>query len=45
MDFQEMGIGFMDWIDLARNRDRFLAFVNAVMNLRVTLNVDIFLTS
>jgi len=23
MDFQEMGIGFMDWIDLARNKDRF----------------------
>ena len=32
MDFQEMGIGFMDWIDLARNRDRFLAFVNKVIN-------------
>ena len=36
MDFQEMGIGFMDWNDLAPNRDRFLAFVNTVMNLRVT---------
>ena len=36
MDFQEMGNGFMDWIDLAQNRDRFLAFVNTVMNLRVT---------
>jgi len=35
MDFQEMGIGFMEWIDLVQNRDRFLAFVITVMNLRV----------
>ena len=26
----------MDWIDLAQDRDRRLALVNAVMNLRVT---------
>jgi len=25
----------MDWIDLALDRDRWLALVNAVMNLRV----------
>ena len=35
MDFQEMGIGFMDWIDLAQNRERFWALVKAVLNLGV----------
>ena len=27
--------GAMDWIDLAQNRDRWKAVVNAVMNLEV----------
>jgi len=27
--------GGMDWIDLAQNREKWLALVNAVMNLRV----------
>jgi hypothetical protein len=29
------GVGGMDWIDLARDRDRWRALVSAVMNLRV----------
>jgi hypothetical protein len=35
MDHREVGWDGMDWIDLAEDRDRWRAYVNAVMNLRV----------
>jgi hypothetical protein len=35
VDLKEVGCVGVDWIELARDRDRLLALVNAVMNLRV----------
>jgi len=35
MDLQEVGCGYMDWIGLAQDRDRWRMLVSAVMNLRV----------
>jgi len=34
MDLQEVGCGYMDWIGLAQDRDRWRTLVRAVMNLR-----------
>jgi len=35
MDLQEVGCGYMDWIGLAQERDRWRTLVSAVMNLWV----------
>ena len=35
MDLQEVECGYMDWIGLAQDRDRWWTLVSAVMNLRV----------
>jgi hypothetical protein len=36
MDLREIGWDGVDWIELAQNRDQWRAFVNTVMNLRVS---------
>jgi hypothetical protein len=35
VDLKEIGLGSVDWIQLAQDRDRWQALVNTVMNLRV----------
>jgi len=35
MDLREVGCGYMDWIGLAQNRDRWQTIVSVVMNFRV----------
>jgi hypothetical protein len=36
MDLREIGIDGANWIQLAQDRDQWQAFVNTVMNLRVS---------
>jgi hypothetical protein len=35
MDLRDVGLGGVDWIRLAQDRDQWRAVVSAVMNLRV----------
>jgi len=45
MDLHEVGCGYMEWIGLAQDRDRWRKLVSVVMNLRVPRNAGNFLTS
>ena len=45
MDLQEVGCGYVDWIGLAQDRDRWRTLVSAVMNLGFHKNAGNFLTS
>jgi hypothetical protein len=45
IDLRETGWGFMDWIDLAKDKDQWRALVNTVMNLRVPYISEKFLSS
>jgi len=45
MDLQEVWCGYMDWIGLVQDRDRWRKLVSAVMNLWVPWNAGNFLTS
>jgi hypothetical protein len=35
LNLQEIGCGYVDWIELAENRDKWLAFVKKVMDIRL----------
>ena len=43
MDLQEAGCGYVDWIGLAQDRDRWRTFVSAVMNLGGSIKYGEFL--
>jgi hypothetical protein len=38
--FLENGWGYVDWIGLAQDKDKWRALVNAFMNLRVLCNAE-----
>jgi hypothetical protein len=45
MDLIEIELSDMNWFDLAQDRDKWMAVVNPVMNLRVPQNAGKFLSS
>jgi hypothetical protein len=44
MDLREIGWDGVDWINIARDRDQWRALLNTVLNLRVPLNAEKFLS-
>jgi hypothetical protein len=40
MDLREVGCGYVDWICLAQDRNRWRALVNSVLNLRFPQNAE-----
>jgi hypothetical protein len=44
MDLREIGWDSIDWIDLAQDRDQWMAVVNTILNLRVPQNAVKFLS-
>jgi hypothetical protein len=45
MDLREIDWDGMGWIDLAQNRDQWRTLVNTVINFRIPLNAEKFLSS
>jgi hypothetical protein len=45
IDLRETGMGGMEWINVAQDRDQWRALVNTAMNLRVPQNLGKFLSS
>jgi hypothetical protein len=45
MELTEIGLGCMDWIHLAQDRDQWWPLVSMVMNLLVPQNIAKFLIS
>jgi hypothetical protein len=43
--FMQLECGGVDWIEMTQDRDMWRAVVNTVMNIRVPLSADNFLTS
>jgi hypothetical protein len=44
MDLREIGRDGVDWMDVAKDRDQWMALVNTVSNLRVPRNAGKFLS-